>query len=244
VQYGIFLQRALAGDLGRSIYTHEPALSEALNGLKYSALIAVPAFVITFFLGLAMGIVSAIKYRSPLDQVTMLLSVVGVSLPSFWIALIFIAVFSVELRWLPAMGAGGIAHTILPSLTLAILMLPLMARSSRSCMLDILSEDYIRTARSKGLGEKIVILKHALRNALLPVVTIGGIQLGMLIGGAITTETVFSWPGIGRFLVQAIATRDYPGIQAGIFVLVIVISFLNFIVDLSYGLLDPRLSAR
>lgn len=241
VQYVIFIQHAFTGDLGRSIYTGEPAFSEALNGLKYSGIIAGPAFVITFFLGLAMGVVSAVRYRTLLDQATMLVSVIGVSLPSFWVALILIAIFSVKMRWLPVMGTGSLAHIILPSLTLGTLMLPLVARSSRSSMLDVLSEDYIRTARSKGLMEKVVILKHGLRNALIPVVTIGGVQLGMLIGGAITTETVFSWPGIGRFLVQSIATRDYPAIQAGLLILITVIALLNFLVDLSYGLLDPRI---
>ncbi|HUW09516.1 MAG TPA: nickel ABC transporter permease [Anaerolineae bacterium] len=241
VQYLIFMDRVLHGDLGNSIITKVPVTSEIAARFPYTLTLAVIGTVIAVVIGTLAGTVSAVKPFSIFDNTAMILSLLGVSTPAFWLGLMFMLVFSVRLGWLPAMGAATPKHLILPSLTLGLLTAGVIARQSRSSMLQTLQEDYIVTARSKGLRERVVVYRHALKNALIPVVTIVGLQFGHLLGGAVLVESVFSWPGMGRLLVDAIFTRDYPIIQGAVLMFAMVFALVNLGVDLLYGLLDPRI---
>src|SRR5262245_18608566 len=240
VQYGVYLARLARGDLGRSTATSLPVAPELAERFFRTLELAVAAILIAAAVGGFAGIVGATRRASLADYAATVLALAGVSTPIFWSGLILILVFAVRLPWLPAGGTGTLAHLVLPAVSLGLFGAGVIARQTRSAMLETLGEEFVQTARAKGLAERGVVYKHALKNALVPVVTVLGDQFGRLLGGAILTETVFSWPGMGRYLIEAIGMRDYPVIQA--IILVFAVSFLavNLVVDLSYGLLDPR----
>jgi ABC-type dipeptide/oligopeptide/nickel transport system permease component len=205
--------------------------------------LAAVATVVGVLVGGIAGVLGATRRASVVDYLATVVALVGVSTPIFWSGLILILFFSVRLEWLPAGGTGGLAHLVLPALSLGLFGAGVIARQTRSSMLEVLGEEFVRTARSKGLAERAVVYKHALRNALIPIVTVVGDQFARLLGGAILTETVFSWPGMGRYLIEAIAMRDYPVIQAIILVFAACFFVVNLLVDISYGLVDPRVRA-
>lgn len=240
IQYGHFLWRLMRLDLGNSIKTQNPVISEILPRLKNTAILAVTATLLACLLGIPAGIVAAVRPYTIWDILVTALALFGISMPAFWLGLMLIVMFSVKLHWLPVGGSGGIQFLVLPAVTLASLLVAAFARNTRSSMMETLSQDYITTARSKGLKEEAVIITHALRNALIPVVTVIGLQFGGLLGGTVLTETVFSWPGIGRLLVESILARDYPVIQGSILVFALLFILVNLVVDLLYGLIDPR----
>jgi peptide/nickel transport system permease protein len=240
VQYAVYLDRLLAGDLGRSIATSAPVGSELGERLLRTLELAVSAIAVATLGGGLAGVLSAARRSTLTDYVSTVLALTGVSTPIFWSGLILILVFSVKLEWLPSGGTGTLRHLVLPALSLGLFGAGVIARQTRSSLLEALGQDFVRTARSKGLSERVVVLKHALRNALVPVVTVLGDQFGRMLGGAILTETVFAWPGMGRYLVDAILMRDYPVIQAIILVFAACFVVVNLLVDLSYGAIDPR----
>lgn len=240
-QFGRFLLRAATGDFGRSLRYHQPALELVLERFPATAILAVAALTVSVLVAVPAGILSAVYRYSLFDQAAMLLAMLGQSTPVFWLGVVLILVFAVQLRLLPSSGSGGPEHLVLPALTLGLYSAGRVARLVRSSMLEVLEQDYIRTARAKGLPELLVICGHGLRNALLPVVTIVGLELGSALGGAVITETVFAWPGVGRLVVGAIFTRDYPVVQAGVCVIAVTFALVNLAVDLLYTLLDPRI---
>jgi peptide/nickel transport system permease protein/oligopeptide transport system permease protein len=240
IQYGHFLWRLMRLDLGNSIKTQNPVITEILPRLKNTAILAVTATLLACLLGIPAGIVAAVRPYTIWDILVTALALFGISMPAFWLGLMLIVMFSVKLPWLPVGGSGGIQFLVLPAVTLASLLVAAFARNTRSSMMETLTQDYITTARSKGLKEEAVIIRHALKNALIPVVTVIGLQFGGLLGGTVLTETVFSWPGIGRLLVESILARDYPVIQGSILVFALLFILVNLIVDLLYALIDPR----
>jgi peptide/nickel transport system permease protein len=240
IQYAVYLDRLLHGDLGRSIVTSTPVAPELIERFLRTLELAVAAILIASSVGVLAGVVSAVRRSSVLDYLSTALALTGVSTPIFWSGLILILIFSVTLEWLPSGGTGTLAHLVLPATSLGLFGAGVIARQTRSSLLEALGQDFVRTARSKGLTERVVVLKHALKNALVPVVTVLGDQFGRMLGGAILTETVFAWPGMGRYLVDAILMRDYPVIQAIILLFAACFLVVNLVVDLSYGALDPR----
>jgi peptide/nickel transport system permease protein len=240
-QYTRFLGHAVRGDFGMSIRAQRPALEVVLERLPATLLLAAGAFTFALALGLPIGVLSAAKRLSLWDHGSMALALMGQSMPVFWLGLMLIIVFSVHLRWLPVSGAGGPLHLVLPAITLGTFLIGLIIRLTRSSMLEVLGQDYVRTARAKGLGERAVIIRHALRNALIPVVTLLGLQLGILLGGAVITETVFAWPGVGMVTVTAIHQRDYPVVQCAVLVSAVLVVSINWAVDVLYHVLDPRI---
>jgi len=242
-QYAWFLAHAVRGDFGASIRAQRPALEVVLERLPATLLLTAGAFTFALCVGLPIGVISAVKRLSLWDHGSMALALMGQSMPVFWLGLMLIVVFSVHLRWLPVSGAGGPEHLVLPAVTLGTFLIGLIIRLTRSSMLDVLGQDYVRTARAKGLAERAVIVRHALRNALIPVVTLLGLQLGMLLGGAVITETVFAWPGVGMVTVTAIYQHDYPVVQCAVFISAVLVVSINWAVDVLYHVLDPRIRA-
>ena len=240
-QYLRFLGHAVRGDFGTSIRAQRPALEVVLERLPATLVLAAGAFTFAVSLGMPIGVLSAVKRLTIWDHGSMGLALLGQSMPVFWLGLMLIVVFSVNLRWLPVSGWGGPQHLVLPAITLGTFLIGLIIRLTRSSMLDVLRQDFVRTARAKGLGEKAVIVRHALRNALIPVVTLLGLQLGILLGGAVITETVFAWPGVGMVTVTAIHQRDYPVVQCAVFVSAVLVVSINWAVDTLYNVLDPRI---
>lgn len=241
VQFGIFLRDLARGDLGTSTFTRRPVVADIAERFPRTMLLATTSMVIATILGVAAGVVSATKRNSWFDNVSMVIALLGVAAPVFWLGLMLQLLFAVQLRLLPATGLGSWRHLILPSVTLGMASAGLIARITRSSMLDVLKADYITTARAKGLAERFVVYKHALKNALIPVVTVMGLQFGILLGGAVLTETVFAWPGIGRLLVDSILRRDYPVVQATVMLMAFVFVVINLAVDIIYAFLDPRI---
>jgi peptide/nickel transport system permease protein/oligopeptide transport system permease protein len=240
VQYGIFLGRLARLDLGNSTRTHQPVAGEIAPRLLNTVALAMAATLLASLLGVPAGILAAVKPHTWIDNVITALSLFGMSMPAFWLGLMLIVIFSVKLHWLPVGGAGGIQYAILPTVTLAALLLASIARNTRSSMLETLSQDYIMTARSKGLEERVVVIKHGLRNGFIPIITVIGLQFGGLLGGTVLTETVFAWPGLGRLLVLSILGRDYPMIQGIILIFALLFVLVNLAVDLFYVYLDPK----
>jgi peptide/nickel transport system permease protein/oligopeptide transport system permease protein len=241
VQYARFVGRMLRGDLGLSAVTRAPVLEEIGLRLRPTGLLALSSTVVATAVGLAAGIVSATRQYSVLDYLVMTVALCGVSIPVFWLGIMLMLVFSVHLHWLPAGGYGGAAHFVLPTLTLAAFSIAIIARMTRSSLLETFNQDYVRTARAKGVRRPAVILRHALKNALIPIITVVGLQFGALLGGAILTETTFAWPGMGRLLVNAITARDYPVIQGVVLTFAVVFTVVNLAVDLLYAYVDPRI---
>ncbi|MGM0689582.1 MAG: ABC transporter permease [Bacillota bacterium] len=242
VQYYVYITNLLQGDMGRSTFTNRPVTVELMQRFPNTMVLAVTAMFIASIIGMSAGIVSATKRYSIFDNFSMLAALIGVAAPVFWLGVMFQLLFSVQLGWLPSGGIGTWKHLILPALTLGLATAALLARITRSSMLEVLGQDYITTARSKGLIERVVINKHAFKNALIPVVTVMGLQFGTLLGGAVLTETVFSWPGIGRLMVDSILARDYPVVQGAVLLLAVFFVMINLLVDIIYAFLDPRIS--
>ncbi len=242
VQYAIFVRNLARGDLGNSTMTRRPVVVELRERFPRTVELTLLAMLIASVLGISAGIISATRRYSIFDNISMLVALFGVAAPVFWLALMLQLLFAVHLGWLPATGRGTFRHLILPAITLGLASAGLIARITRSSMLEVLRQDFITTARAKGLAEKVVVYKHAFKNALIPVVTIMGLQFGILLGGAVLTETVFAWPGVGRLLVDSILARDYPVVQGAVLVLAVTFVLINLIVDLIYAFLDPRIS--
>lgn len=240
-QYVRFLSLLGTGDLGMSLHQQQPALDLVLERLPATLALAAAAFLMALVVALPVGVIAATHRNTWLDQLMMPVTLFGQSVPSFWLGIMLILLLGVQLRLLPTSGSGTSRHLVLPAITLAMYSMASIARLTRSAMLDVLGQDYVRTARAKGLAEKRVVYSHALKNAMIPVLTIAGLQLGVVLAGAVVTETVFSWPGIGRLAIQAISVRDYPVVQAIVLVTAVGFVLTNLIVDLLYTLLDPRI---
>jgi len=241
---GLQFQNYLIGltqlDLGTSIHLRRPVSALLLERLPATGLLALVTLIITLTLALPLGIIAAVRRNTWWDTGAMSFSMLGVSIPNFWLGPVLILIFSLWLGWLPVSGRSGLASVILPSLTLATGLIAVLSRMVRSSMLEVLGEDYMRTARAKGLPPKKVILHHGLRNALLPVITMLGLQLGALLAGAVITETVFSWPGIGLLTIESIQSRDYPVVQACVLLISVTYVLVNLLTDLAYAWVDPR----
>ncbi len=268
-QYAIYMGKILHGDLGRSLVTNNPVADDLSNRLPATAELSLFAMIVATLVGVPAGIISAVRRNSIIDTASMAFSLVGVSMPIFWLGLMAMYLFAVVLHWLPAGTRIGVdvqleritnfylldaiisgnvpalidlmRHMIMPALVLGTVPMAILARMTRSSMLEALNQDYVRTAHAKGLPARAVVLGHALKNALLPVVTIIGLQVGTLLSGAILTETIFGWPGIGRWVFDSIQLRDYPGVKGVTLVIALVFVFVNLIVDVSYAFIDPRI---
>lgn len=245
VQFGKYLYKAVfKGDIGRSYVTKRPVMNEILQAFPATLKLSFFAICIAICIGIPCGIISAIKQYSLFDTVTMIMAMVGLSMPVFWLGLLLILFFSVRLGWLPSSGFDTFGAMVLPSLTLAAQSISMVTRMTRSSMLEVINADYIRTARAKGQKESVVIWGHALYNALIPVVTLCGLQFGELLSGAILTESIFAIPGVGRIMVESIKMRDYPMVQGGVLFIAIAFSVVNLGVDLLYAFIDPRIKAQ
>lgn len=241
VQYAVFLGRALRGDLGDSLFFQEPAIEVLMERMPATLQLSAAALFFSLIVAIPIGMLSALKRDTFWDYLGTGLAMVGQAIPPYWLGIMLILVFSVSLGWFPTSGRGTPSHLVLPAITLGSVLMALVTRLVRSGMLDVLNEDYVRTARAKGLRERTVITRHALRNILIPLVTVIGLQLGALFGGAVITESIFAWPGVGRLALQSINARDYPMVQASVLVISVVYVFLNLAVDLIYVYLDPRI---
>jgi ABC-type dipeptide/oligopeptide/nickel transport system permease component len=241
VQYGRFLGHLLRGDLGTSIRSSAPVLKEIAGRMPWTILLAFISTAIAVAVGIPAGVIAARWHNRLPDYLVSLITLFGISMPVYWLGLMLIILFAVQLHWLPAGGNEGPTSVILPALTLAAFSIALIARMTRSSMLEVLGQDYLRTARAKGLKERVVIVRHALKNAFIPIVTVIGLQLGILLSGAVLTETIFGWPGIGLLLVDSIFARDYPVVQGVVMMFAVIFTLLNILVDLTYAYLDPRI---
>jgi ABC-type dipeptide/oligopeptide/nickel transport system permease component len=242
IQYLSFIGRVVRGDLGMSYRSRRPVIEEVKDRFPVTLKLIVPSIVLSTLLGIAAGVLAAAKHDTWFDGSTMVLAIVWVSMPSFWFGLLLIYLFAVNLGWLPVAGTGGPQFFVLPVAALSMRMAALVARLSRSSMLEVLGMDYIQTARAKGLSERIVLYRHALRNALNPVVTVIGLRIGALLAGSVIIEQVFALPGTGRLLVHSIQGRDFPAIQGLILLLAFLFVVSNLLVDVIYGFLDPRIT--
>ncbi len=240
-QFGRFVAGAVRGDFGHSMRSKRPVMDEIAERFPYTLKLTLAAMAWSVLIGLVIGVIAAVKRNRWQDRLGMTLAVSGISFPSFALGLLLIMVFAVELGWLPTVGADSWRHYVLPSLTLGAGVAAVMARFTRSSFVDVLHEDYIRTARAKGVSEAGVVLKHGLRNALIPVVTMMGLQFGFLLGGSIVVEKVFNWPGMGRLLVDAVEMRDYPIIQAEVLLFSLQFILINLLVDVLYGVINPTI---
>lgn len=240
VQYGYFILNALQGDLGLSLRSKIPVTKEIADRFPNTLMLALVSYAFAVVIGVGAGVVAAVHRGRWPDQIVMVVAILAASLANFWLALMAMNLFAVQLRWLPLMGTGTWAHYVLPSLTLALLPAAIIARMTRSSMVEVLGQDYIRTARAKGLDEATVYRKHALRNAMIPIITIIGLNFGAVVSGAVVAETVFAWPGIGRLLVDAVRFRDYPVIQGVTLLAVALVVVVNLMADLLISVVNPR----
>jgi ABC-type dipeptide/oligopeptide/nickel transport system permease component len=240
VQYGRYLGGVLRGDLGHSFRFQQPVLQVVLERYPATLELAVVALLVCAAISIPAGVVAAHRRGSSTDRTVSVLTLLGLSVPNFALGPVLILLFSVELGWLPVSGRGGVPHLVLPAITLGAALAAILTRMVRTSMIEELSSDYVRTARAKGLPERVVLFRHAFRNALIPVITILGLQFGTLLAGTIVTETIFSWPGIGRLAVQAIEARDYPLLQGCILVIAVSYVVVNLATDVVYALVDPR----
>ncbi|MBI5653138.1 MAG: ABC transporter permease [Chloroflexi bacterium] len=241
IQYANFLGNLLRGDLGISARTSQPVLDEVMARLPATMQLAVVSMLIAALIGIPVGVIAATRRNSILDYILSIITLFGVSMPVYWLGLMLIVIFAVNLQLLPAAGNEKIESLILPSLTLAAFSIALIARMTRSSMLEVLHQDYVRTARAKGLRERGVVFRHALQNAFIPVITVLGLQFGTLLGGAVLTESVFGWPGIGLLMLDSIFARDYPVVQGVVFIFAAMFIGLNVAVDVLYAYIDPRI---
>src|SRR5215216_2598352 len=240
IQYGQYVAQALRLDFGSSLRLDMPAGQAIAERLGETVRLALTALLLAIGISFPLGIGAALRPRSPVDGLVSIISLLGQSVPNFWLGIMFILLFARNLRLLPSGGPESWQHLILPAITLALPLIGVLTRLVRSGMLDVLDEDYVRTARAKGLSPRAVVVRHGLVNMLIPVITVIGLQLGHLLGGAVIVETVFAWPGVGRLLVEAISNRDYPLVQAAVLFITSGFILINFLVDLSYGWLDPQ----
>jgi peptide/nickel transport system permease protein len=240
-QFARYLGHAVQGNLGTSLRMNRPVTTLILERLPATLHLTLAALAIAVVVAIPAGIVSAVKRGTLMDRVAMAGAVAGQAVPIFWLALLLIAFFGVRLRWLPVYGSGSLAHFVLPAVSLSTIIMGRLARLVRSSMLEVLGQDYVRTARAKGVGEWRVLAVHALKNAAIPIVTLLGLQFAQLLGGAVVTETIFAWPGIGRLVVEAIFNRDFPVVQGVVLVVSLIFVAVNLLVDLSYAVLDPRI---
>jgi ABC-type dipeptide/oligopeptide/nickel transport system permease component len=241
VQYGTFLQGLLRGDLGVSLRNDQPVLQQILERMPATAELAFASMAVAVAFALPLGIVAAVWRGTAVDYGAMTLSLVGISVPNFWLGPLLAIVFSVELGWLPVGGRGTLAHLVLPAVTLGAALAAILARMTRTSLLEELGEPYVLAARAKGVSRTRAVLHHAFRNSLIPIVTILGLQFGVVLTGAVITETIFAWPGIGRLLIQSISFRDYPTVQGCVLLIAVTYVGVNLITDLTYGFLDPRI---
>lgn len=241
-QYVAFVGNALRGDFGVSPWQGQPALALVLDRLPATLLLTAAAVVFALGVALLVGTLSAMYRGSLLDRAAMLLVLLGQSIPNFWLGLMLVLLFATQLNWLPTAGNTTWAHLILPTITLGFFSLARLTRLIRSELLTVMAQDYIRTARAKGLPQRLIFRRHALRNIAVPVVTVLAVDFGLLMGGAVVTETIFAWPGVGRLMIQAIGQRDFPVLQAGVFVIAMLVVLANLIADLAYAWFDPRVS--
>ncbi|MGL4999144.1 MAG: nickel ABC transporter permease [Cetobacterium sp.] len=244
IQYFKFIKNAVVGNFGYSYTTGREVFGEIFSRFPNTLILAVVGIIIAVCIGIPLGIISATKQYTLIDSVSMIGALLGVSMPVFWLGLMLILTFSVNLRWLPSGGFDGFKSLILPSLTLGVGSAAIITRMTRSSMLEVIRQDYIRTARAKGVSEKVVINRHALKNALIPVITVVGLQFGGLLGGAVLTESVYSWPGVGRMMVDAIRQKDTPTVLAAVIFLAVTFSIVNLAVDILYAYVDPRIKSQ
>ena len=244
VQYGRFLSGALRGNFGQSVRHGEPAFDLVMERMPATFELSGAALALALCLSIPAGIISAVRRNTLVDYIATVVALLGQSMPTFWLGIMLILLFSVQLNVLPSSGRGGWQHILLPAVTLGLFTTARITRLTRSGMLEVLNQDYIRTARAKGVANPPVVWKHALKNAAIPIVTIVGFELGTLLGGSVITETIFAWPGVGRLSVQAIYNRDYPVVQAAVFTLATTFVLVNLVVDVLYTYLDPRIRLR
>ncbi len=231
-------------DLGTSYQTRRPVIDELMDRFPTTAKLALLSICISAVVGISLGIISAVKQNTIIDHLSTGFALLGVSMPAFWAGMMLILVFAIYLKWLPVSGIDGWKNWIMPAFTSSMVGMATITRMTRSSMLDVICQDYIVTARAKGLSEQVIVVKHALKNALIPIITVLGIQLGTMLGGAVLTESVFSVPGLGKFMVDSIKNRDYPVVQGGVLLLAIVFSLVNLIVDIIYAYVDPRIKSQ
>ena len=241
VQYGTFLKGAVQGDLGVSLRNDQPVTRQILERMPATAELALAAMFVAVLIAVPLGIAAAVWRGTWIDHAAMTLSLVGISIPNFWLGPLMAIVFAVELGWLPVGGSGTLAHLVLPSVTLGAALAAILARMTRASLLEELQEPYVLAARAKGVSRARAVLHHAFRNSLIPIVTILGLQFGVVLTGAVITETIFAWPGIGRLLIQSISFRDYPTVQGCVLLIAITYVGVNLLTDLTYGFLDPRI---
>jgi peptide/nickel transport system permease protein len=241
VQYFRFIKGVVHGDFGLSMVYRRPAFEVVMNRFPATVELALTSMFFAIFIAVPMGIVSALKRNTIIDYFVMIFTLGGQSMPTFWLGIMLIMIFGVKIDLLPTYGRGTWQHIILPTISLGTFYLAMISRLTRSSLLEVLSKDYIRTARAKGVKERMVVLKHALKNSLIPIITVVGMQFGKLLGGAVVTESVFQWPGVGKLVITAINQRDYPIVQTVIFILALSFVLMNLLTDLSYAYLDPRI---
>lgn len=241
LQYLRFLGGMVRGDFGDSIQLGQPALGLVMQRLPATAELALASLLLSLGVAIPLGALAANRRGRPVDRAAVALAALGQAMPPYWLGLLLILTFAVWLRWLPSQGRGTAAHLVLPSITLALFFLGRTTRLMRSSMLEVLGQDYLRTARAKGLSELAILARHAFRNAAMAVVTIAGMDFSVLMGGAVITETVFAWPGVGRLVIQAIFDRDYPVVQVAVFVIAVIVVIANTLIDVVYMFLDPRI---
>lgn len=240
VQYFAYLWSAVQLDFGPSLRMGGDAMGHVIDRMPMTALLATVAVVLAVVVGVTLGIIAALNANSIVDRAVTVLSLAGQSVPNFWIGLVFILVFARQFQILPSSGAGSISSVVLPAITLGLSFMALVTRLTRSGLLEVMNEGYIQTARAKGLKERLVVFPHAIRNALIPIVTVIGLYLGTILGGSVIVETVFAWPGVGRLIIDSIGFRDYGVVQAGILMIAAIYVFINLFVDILYGYIDPR----
>jgi peptide/nickel transport system permease protein len=241
VQYFSFMKDAAAGDLGTSLRTNQPVANVITERLPATFELAAAAMMVALFIAIPLGIVAAVRAGTPIDHAATTLALVGISMPNFWLGPLLAIVFSVSLGWFPVSGRGTPAHLVLPALTLGAPLAAVLARMTRASVLEELRELYVLAARARGVSRARAVLKHAFRNSLIPIVTVLGLQLGSVLTGAVITETIFAWPGVGRLLVQSISARDYPAVQGCVLLIAVTYVSTNLLVDVAYGFLDPRI---
>jgi ABC-type dipeptide/oligopeptide/nickel transport system permease component len=244
VQYGRYLNRLARGDLGQSISSRRPVVTEIRNRFGNTFSLALAAITLATVVGVFLGVISALFRGQPLDYLVTVLALLGISVPVFWLGLLLMQLFSVELGWLPAAGYGTWRHYVMPTITLSVFSIAFITRMTRSSLLETIQQDYVRTARAKGVRERLVLLLHSLRNALLPITIVVGLRFGYMVGGAVITEEVFAWPGMGRLLILAVAQRDIPLVQGLLLVFATSFVLVNLLVDILYAFLDPRIRQR
>jgi peptide/nickel transport system permease protein len=241
VQYGAFMKGAVSGDLGRSLRSSQPVASEIAQRFPATLELALAAMAVALIVAIPLGIIAAVNADTRVDHLATTAALLGISVPNFWLGPLLAIVFSIELGWLPVSGRGTLAHLVLPAVTLGAPLAAVLARMTRASLLEELRELYVLAARSRGVSRTRAVLRHAFRNSLIPVVTIIGLQAGVVLTGAVVTETIFAWPGVGRYLIQSITARDYPAVQGCILFIAIAYVSVNLITDLAYGFLDPRI---